>query len=172
MKKNDNRAQHFSIQIRTTYADLLERLEELNAGNAMASLTSCTLITKAVKGGKYLYAQGRLSDGSQRQVYLCPFDDRGKAQKDLQESHELQQILRQLDHEALDEAFDAARSKGHRPTVPLGALNMRPPRPLTPVQGNLDYGGGKRPFKVCPCSTVVRRNVPVLRSVLALVPPR
>jgi hypothetical protein len=82
MKRNDNRAQPFSIQIRTTYADLLERLEDLNAGNAMASLASCTLITKTVKGGKYLYAQGRLSDGSQRQVYLGPLDDRGKALKE------------------------------------------------------------------------------------------
>ena len=82
MKKNDNRTQPFSIQIRTTYADLLERLEDLNTGNTMASLTSCTLITKAVKGGKYLYAQGRLSDGSQRQVYLGPLDDRGKALKE------------------------------------------------------------------------------------------
>lgn len=82
MKKNDNRAQPFSIQIRTTYADLLERLEDLNTGNTMASLTSCTLITKVVKGGKYLYAQGRLSDGSQRQVYLGPLDDRGKALKE------------------------------------------------------------------------------------------
>src|SRR3972149_3521810 len=82
MKKNDNRSQPFSIQIRTTYADLLERLEDLNAGNAMTSLTSCTLITKAVKRGKYLYAQGRLSDGSQRQVYLGPLDDRGKALKE------------------------------------------------------------------------------------------
>ena len=72
MKKNDNRPQPFPIQIRTTYADLLERLEDLNTGNTMASLTSCTLITKDVKGGKYLYAQGRLSDGSQRQVYLGP----------------------------------------------------------------------------------------------------
>jgi len=35
-----------------------------------------------------------------------------KAQKDLQQSYELQQILRQLDPDALDEAFDAARSKG------------------------------------------------------------
>jgi hypothetical protein len=81
MKKNDNRAQPFSIQIRTTYADLLERLEDLNTGNAMASLTSCTLITKTVKRGKYLYAQGRLSDGSQRQTYLGPLDDRGKGLK-------------------------------------------------------------------------------------------
>jgi len=38
MRKNDNRTQPFSIQIRTTYADLLERLEDLNTGNAMASL--------------------------------------------------------------------------------------------------------------------------------------
>jgi len=82
MKKNDNRVQPFSIQIRTTYADLLERLEDLNAGNAIASLCSCTLISKAVKGGKYLYAQGRLSDGSQRQVYLGPLDDRGKELKE------------------------------------------------------------------------------------------
>jgi len=35
-----------------------------------------------------------------------------KAQKDLQQSHELQRVLRQLDPEALDEALEAARAKG------------------------------------------------------------
>ncbi len=82
MITNDNRIRLFPLQVRTAYADLLDRLEDLTTHNAMAELASCTLITKNVKGGEYLYAQGRLSSGIQRQVYLGPLDDRGKALKE------------------------------------------------------------------------------------------
>ena len=70
MNKNDNRPRLFPIQIRTTYADLLERLEDLTTRNAMAGLAACTLITQKVKGSESLSAQGHLSDGSHREVYL------------------------------------------------------------------------------------------------------
>jgi hypothetical protein len=45
----------------------------------MASLNSCSLIVKRVGDAEYVYAQGRMADGTIRQVYLAPHDDAGRA---------------------------------------------------------------------------------------------
>lgn len=68
----------FPLQYRTIYAEALERLEELEAGNVMAALTSCSWFVKTVHGREYVYAQGRVADGSNKQVYLGPYNDRTK----------------------------------------------------------------------------------------------
>jgi hypothetical protein len=69
----------FPLHIRTAYVDLLARLQDLQAGHAIASLSSCSLIVKRVRAKEYLYAQGRVADGTARQVYIAPYDDAGKA---------------------------------------------------------------------------------------------
>jgi hypothetical protein len=69
----------FPLQVRTAYADVLDRLEDLTAGNVMASLTSCSLVVKEIGGREYLYAQGRVADGTVRQIYLGPNDARAQA---------------------------------------------------------------------------------------------
>lgn len=81
MKTSDSGIRLLPFQIRTAYADLLERLEDLETRVATTGFSSCALIVKKVRGSEYLYAQGRLSDGVQRQVYLGPFDERGQALK-------------------------------------------------------------------------------------------
>lgn len=67
------------LHIRTAYADLLNRLQDLEASNAMASFTSCSLFVKRVGGGEYVYAQGRVADGTTRQVYIARYDAAGRA---------------------------------------------------------------------------------------------
>jgi hypothetical protein len=80
MKSYDNKqARLFPLQIRTTYADLLDRLQDFEANHVTASLSSCSLIVKRVGTGEYVYAQGRVADGTTRQVYIAPYDDAGKA---------------------------------------------------------------------------------------------
>lgn len=80
MKTYDSqRPNLFSLQIRTAYADLLSRLQDLQASRSMASLGSCSLIVKRVGSAEYVYAQGRMADGGIRQVYLSPHDDAGRA---------------------------------------------------------------------------------------------
>lgn len=80
MKSYDNnQARLFPLQIRTTYADLLDRLQDFEANHVTASLSSCSLIVKRVGTGEYVYAQGRVADGTTRQVYIAPYDDAGKA---------------------------------------------------------------------------------------------
>jgi hypothetical protein len=69
----------FPLHIRTAYVDLLDRLQDLQASHAMASLNSCSLIVKRVREGVYIYAQGRVADGTSRQVYIAPHDDAGRA---------------------------------------------------------------------------------------------
>jgi hypothetical protein len=53
-------------------------MQELQARSAMAALVSCSLIVKRVRTGEYVYAQGRVADGSSRQVYLGPYDAEGR----------------------------------------------------------------------------------------------
>jgi hypothetical protein len=80
MKPHDSsRPTLFPLQIRTAYADLLNRLQDLQASNAMASLSSCSLFVKRVRADAYVYAQGRVADGTTRQVYIAPHDDAGRA---------------------------------------------------------------------------------------------
>ena len=69
----------FPLHIRTAYADVLSRLQDVQASHSMASLNSCSLIVKRVGGAEYVYAQGRMADGATRQVYLAPHDDAGEA---------------------------------------------------------------------------------------------
>ncbi len=69
----------FPLHVRTAYADLLNRLQDLEASNAMASFTSCSLLVKRVGGDEYVYAQGRVADGTTRQVYISPHDAAGCA---------------------------------------------------------------------------------------------
>jgi hypothetical protein len=80
MKSYDNQWAALSpLHIRTAYADLMDRLQDLEAGNAMGSLTSCSLVVKRIGAGDYVYAQGRVADGTSRQIYIAPFDDTGRA---------------------------------------------------------------------------------------------
>ena len=69
----------FPLQVRTVYADVLERLEDLEAGNLSASMASCSLLIKTIAGRDYVYMQGRIADGSARQVYIGPLNDRTQA---------------------------------------------------------------------------------------------
>ena len=69
----------FPLHVRTAYADLLDRLQDLQATDSMASLSSCSLFVKRVKADEYIYAQGRVADGTTRQVYIGPYDDAGRA---------------------------------------------------------------------------------------------
>jgi hypothetical protein len=69
----------FPLHIRTAYADLVNRLQDLEASNTMASFASCSLFVKRVGGGEYVYAQGRVADGTTRQVYISPHDAAGRA---------------------------------------------------------------------------------------------
>jgi hypothetical protein len=68
----------FPLHLRTAYADLINRLQDLQASNVMASLSSCSLFVKRVRDGAYVYAQGRVADGSSRQVYVAPYDGAGR----------------------------------------------------------------------------------------------
>jgi hypothetical protein len=45
----------------------------------MASLSSWSLLVKRVRASEYVYAQGRVADGTTRQVYIAPYDDTGRA---------------------------------------------------------------------------------------------
>lgn len=74
-----NEAEFFPLQVRTAYAEALERLEYLEASNLTANLASCSLLIRKISGKEYVYAQGRVADGSPRHVYLGPLDDRSKA---------------------------------------------------------------------------------------------
>jgi hypothetical protein len=76
---DSNRANLFPLHIRTAYADLLDRLLDLQASHTMASLTSWSLVVKRVKAKEYVYAQGRGADGVNRQIYIAPYDDSGRA---------------------------------------------------------------------------------------------
>lgn len=75
----NGRADFFPLQIRTAYADLVTRLQDLQASDAMAALSSCSLLVKRIRGREYVYAQGRVADGSSRQIYITPHDDTGRA---------------------------------------------------------------------------------------------
>lgn len=74
-----NEAEIFPLQVRTAYAEALERLEYLGASNLTANLASCSLLIRKISGKEYVYAQGRVADGSPRHVYLGPLNDRSKA---------------------------------------------------------------------------------------------
>ena len=83
MKTHDsNRPTLYPLHIRTAYADLLTRLQDLQAIDAMAALNSCSLLVKRVRSGAYVYAQGRVADGTTRQVYIAPYDNAGQALMD------------------------------------------------------------------------------------------
>lgn len=69
----------FPLQVRTAYAQTLEALQDLQVTNLTADLTSLSLNTKTVSGRQYVYAQGRIADGSAKQVYLGPLDEGTKA---------------------------------------------------------------------------------------------
>jgi hypothetical protein len=118
----------FPLQIRTAYADLLNRLQDLQASHAMAALSSCGLLVKRVRGAEYVYAQGRTADGSSRQIYLAPYDNAGREL--LEQSFDLQAVLDKLDPESLEEAFDAAKEKGPgwRTRLDAGRKAISPPR--------------------------------------------
>ena len=80
MKSYDSSSSNlFPLHIRTAYADLLNRLQDLQASHTMASLSSCSLFVKRVRADEYVYAQGRVADGTTRQVYIAPHDDAGRA---------------------------------------------------------------------------------------------
>jgi hypothetical protein len=80
MKTYDSqRSKLYPLHIRTAYADILGRLQDVQASRSMASLNSCSLIVKRVGRAEYVYAQGRMADGTIRQVYLAPHDDAGRA---------------------------------------------------------------------------------------------
>ena len=76
---DSNQANLFPLHIRTAYADLLNRLQDLQASHTMASLSSWSLFVKRVRANEYVYAQGRVADGITRQVYIAPYDDAGRA---------------------------------------------------------------------------------------------
>jgi hypothetical protein len=69
----------FPLHVRTAYADLLNRLQDLEASDILASFTSCSLFVKRVGRDEYIYAQGRVADGTARQVYVSPYDAAGRA---------------------------------------------------------------------------------------------
>jgi len=80
MKMYDSESPHlYPLHIRTAYSELLGRLQDLQASQAMAMLKSCSLIVKRVGSGQYIFAQGRLTYGTLRQVYLAPADEAGHA---------------------------------------------------------------------------------------------
>ena len=64
------------LQVRTAYAQVLERLQDLEAENLSAALSSLSLLVKEIGARRYVYAQGRTSTGANRQVYLGPHDER------------------------------------------------------------------------------------------------
>ena len=64
------------LQVRTAYAQVLERLQDLEAENLSAALSSLSLVVKEIGTRKYVYAQGRTATGTNRQVYLGPHDER------------------------------------------------------------------------------------------------
>jgi hypothetical protein len=66
------------LQVRTAYAQVLERLEDLETGNLFSVFSSCGLLKKEIGARTYVYAQGRTSDGTIRQIYLGPLDARMK----------------------------------------------------------------------------------------------
>jgi hypothetical protein len=76
---DSNQMNLFPLPIRTAYVDLLDRLQDLQASDRIASLNSCSLFVKRVRADAYVYAQGRVADGTSRQVYIAPYDDAGRA---------------------------------------------------------------------------------------------
>jgi len=66
----------FPLQVRTAYAQVLERLQDLETGNLSDAMSSFSLLVKEIGARKYVYAQGRTSDGINRQIYLGPLDER------------------------------------------------------------------------------------------------
>jgi hypothetical protein len=67
------------LQVRTAYAEALDALEDLHLTNLTSDLASVSLHVKTVSGRRYVYAQGRIADGSARQVCVGPFDARTEA---------------------------------------------------------------------------------------------
>ncbi len=76
---DNNQPNLFPLHIRTAYTDILDRLQDLQASQTMASLTSWSLFLKRVRAKEYVYAQGRMADGANRQIYIAPYDDSGRA---------------------------------------------------------------------------------------------
>lgn len=86
MDSYDNNVRLLPLQVRTAYAEALERLIHVHLHNQAATLGSVSLMTKTFRGKDYLYAQGRIADGSAKQIYLGPINNQVRAaQKRFQE---------------------------------------------------------------------------------------
>jgi hypothetical protein len=106
---DSNQPNLLPLHIRTAYADLLNRLQDLQARDAMASLSSCSLFVKRVRAREYLYAQGRVADGTTRQVYIAPYDDAGQA---LMERFSKARADAASEKQAIDTTAKALRAAG------------------------------------------------------------
>lgn len=72
----------FPLHLRTAYADLINRLQDIQASHTLASLSSWSLFVKRIRSRDYVYAQGRAADGTARQVFIAPCNDAGRALMD------------------------------------------------------------------------------------------
>jgi hypothetical protein len=78
----NNQLNFLPLHLRTAYADLLDRLQDIQASHTLASLSSWSLFVKRVRSNEYVYAQGRAADGTARQVFIAPYDGAGRALMD------------------------------------------------------------------------------------------
>lgn len=99
----------FPLQVRTAYAEALERLEDLEASNLTSNLASCSLLVRKISGKEYVYAQGRVADGSARHVYLGPLNDRART---LIERFGQEKAKANLEHQGIDALARMLRSVG------------------------------------------------------------
>lgn len=106
---DSNKTVLFPLHIRTAYADLLNRLQDLQASHAMASMSSCSLLVKRIGDEQYIYAQGRVADGTNRQVYIAPYDDSGRA---LMERFRRERATVASEKSAIDMTAKALRAAG------------------------------------------------------------
>ncbi len=109
MKLYDNDITFLPLQARTTYAEALEKLELLNIQNRTATLSSFSLNTKRYRGKDYLYAQGRVADGSAKQVYLGPLDEHAKK---VMETFKKEKAMALKEHQSIRELSKLLRSSG------------------------------------------------------------
>jgi hypothetical protein len=103
----NRRFEFFPLQVRTAYAEALERLEELEVTNLTANLASCSLLVRNIRGRKYVYAQGRLADGSARHAYLGPLNERSEA---IVERFNKEKAKAGLEHKNIDTLAKMLRS--------------------------------------------------------------
>lgn len=136
MESNDNsRPDKFPEVMSRLYNILFESLREMKDENALSLLELSNLTPKMVKGTDYLYIQGRLLNGRQKQVYL---GSRKASVLDIEEKFAKAQEVKQKYLDTIEKSLGALRALG------VGAVPARSGRVIATLAeaGIFDLYGG------------------------------